>query len=93
MIHDVGFLDADLELDRLTMQALFPLFGFCMAYFLDYSFSALHSSEECPGPCHKHVLSALVVLSLGDTAFFVLSLPEWNFSGLVGEADFPPFIY
>ena len=35
--------------------------------------------------------SAPVVLSFGATTFFVLRLPVRPFSGLLGEADYPPF--
>ena len=64
--------------------ASLSLYGRCTAYFLEYSFSTLHSSEECTGPCNKHVLSAPVVLSLVETSFFVFQLPARTFLRLVG---------
>ena len=36
-------------------QASLSLWGRCAAYFLEYSLSTLHYSEECLGPCNKHV--------------------------------------
>ena len=68
---------------------MWPLRG----VLLEYYFSTLHSSKECTGPCSKHVLSAPVVFSLGETIFFVLRLLAQPLSGLVGKAASPPFIF
>ena len=80
MIHYVGFLDASVKLDGLTIlflpleRDLFYLCGLCVAYLLDYSLSNLQSSEKCTGPCNKHMIFTPVILSLGDTDFFVFGL-------------------
>ena len=84
------------ELPQLFLPSEWASFSFCgrcAAYFLEYYSSNLHSSEECPGPCNKHVLSALVIFSLRETAFFVLRLPERPFSGLIGKADSHTFCF
>ena len=44
-------------------------------------------------PCIKNVLVAPEIFSLGGIAFFAFHFPEWPFSGLVGEADYPTFLF
>ena len=99
MLCDVVLLDSAVKIESL-MTFFLPTYldsvylcGRFAAYFLEYSFSTLHYSEECTGPCSKHVLSAPVVFSLGETIFFVLHLLTQPLSGLVDKAASPPFIF
>ena len=98
MFHDVGFFDAVVNLESLiTIFAagdgfiifVWPLRG----VLFEYSFSTLHSSEKYPGPCNKHVLSAPVVFLLGETNVFFFSFTAHPFLGLLGNADYPTFLF
>ena len=72
MLHDIGLLGADVVLDRLTtlcffIGASFVIFMWMLhGVLLDYSLSTLHSSEECPGPCNKHVFFTGSIIARRD---------------------------
>ena len=78
MYQDVGFLDASVKLGSIITFWLEAGSGFniCMwplcGVLIEYSFSIFDSSEECPGPCINHFLSAPVVFLPGETDFFLI---------------------
>ena len=95
----VGFLDSTVDFKSLIMLCFAAGVGFTIfmwplrGVLLECSFSTLHSSKECTGPCSNHVLSAPVVFSLGETIFFILRLLAQPLSGLVGKEASPLFIF
>ena len=98
MFHYVGFIDSTVELKSIIMPCFAAGDGFNIfmwplrGVLLEYSFSTLHSSEECTGIGSNNVLSEPVIFLLGENAFFVLRLLAQPFSGLVGKVDSPPFL-
>ena len=71
IFHGVDFLSVIVEPDGFSMLGIAFGSGFCRfiglvcGLIFRVDFSTLHSSEECPGPCNKHVFFAPVGASLG----------------------------
>ena len=55
-------------------RALLSLCGRWTAYFLEYFLITLHSSEECLGPCNKHVFYCTGCIIAWRACFFCLVL-------------------
>ena len=53
-------------------RAYLSLCGSCSVYFPEYSFSTLHSSKECPGPCNKHVFTGRTITRVVYIIFLAL---------------------
>ena len=81
------------RLGLMPERASVGLWGFCTAYFSEYTLSTLHSHEEFPGPCNKHVFFATVDALLVWPAFSVSRLLARPFSGLLGETVYPHFLF
>ena len=90
-------------LDSLTLLSNYPvllrsvltsersslsLCGRCAAYFLEYYFSTLHFSGECPGKCSKQNLSAPVILLLQINCISCLVLSSTTHIGVGRQGGF-----
>ena len=56
-----------------TERDYLPFCGLCAAYLSYYSFSTLHSFEECTGTFNKHIFTSWVIARMSHIFFLALS--------------------
>ena len=99
MFHDVDFLHVSVEIDGLTTLGfdagvgfvffVWPLWGVLLGLFLDY-FTIFRGVS---GAMRQACVSRISRLLTWRDSIFFLNFPVRPFSGLVGEADSPTFLF